>query len=63
MYLFDVAMALARPDIHVRLKSNGKIAFDGTSHQLLDYPCVETIQVSSIDVKSDTLVIYIIPAE
>lgn len=61
MKLFDLAMAIDRPSLPVKLidQKSCRIAFDGTAESLLDYSGIDYRKAVRIDIKQNTLVIEI----
>lgn len=61
MKLFDLAMAIDRPSLPVKLidQKSRRIAFDGTAESLLGYSGIDYRKAARIDIKQNTLVIEI----
>ena len=61
MKLFDLAMAIDRPSLPVKLvdQKSRRIAFEGAAESLLDYSGIDYRKAVRIDIKQNTLVVEV----
>ena len=61
MKLYDMAMALVKPDQKVILKdkNSGKICFEGNAEQLLNYSDIDYRRITDVRIDNDLLKLVI----
>ena len=62
MKLYDMAVALVKPDQKVILKNknSGNICFEGNAEQLLDYSDIDGRKITDVRIDNDVLKLVII---